>query len=569
MKTTLKENMEKINVGSLLIKVFLIWFVIAFLIYPNFNIISQTFFREGRFTMDAVRRLSSSERALKSLINSFILAFSMVITVNIVGFFIAFVTEYFDIKGAKVLKLGYATTLIYGGIVLVSGYQFIYGSSGIVTQIISKFNPNLNPKWFVGYYAVLFIMTFACTSNHLIFLTNAIRGIDYQTIEAARNMGASSWKILYKIVLPVLKPTTFAITILTFLTGLGAVSAPLIVGGKDFQTINPMVIMFAKTTSSRDIAALLAMILGVATIVLLLVMNKIEKGGNYISVSKVKSRLVRQKIENPIVNIIVHIIAYLLFLVYIVPIMLIIVFSFTNARSISSGHFTWDSFTLNNYISLFTKATAFKPYLVSITYSLIAAVLVVIVCLAASRIIHKDKNKFSSFLEASLLIPWLIPSTLIALGLIMTYDKPSFIMGNQVLVGSVNMMLIAYIIVKIPFSLRMIKAAFFSVEDVLEESAKSMGASSFYTFRKIIFPIVMPSCLAVIALNFNSMLADYDLSVFLYHPLLQPLGIVIKDSTDIQANLESKTMTFVYSVILMIISSAMLYLVYRRAGRKK
>ena len=39
-------------------------------------------------------------------------------------------------------------------------------------------------------------MTFACTSNHALFLRNAIRGIDYNTVEAARNMGAKPFKVL-------------------------------------------------------------------------------------------------------------------------------------------------------------------------------------------------------------------------------------------------------------------------------------------------------------------------------------------------------------------------------------
>ena len=55
--------------------------------------------------------------------------------------------------------------------------------------------PGMNPDWFSGFNAVLFTMTFACTSNHMLFLRNAIRGIDYNTVEAARNMGARPFNI--------------------------------------------------------------------------------------------------------------------------------------------------------------------------------------------------------------------------------------------------------------------------------------------------------------------------------------------------------------------------------------
>ncbi|MEG7531622.1 MAG: ABC transporter permease subunit, partial [Hungatella sp.] len=154
----------------------------------------------------------------------------------------------------------------------------------------------------------------------------------------------------------------------------------------------------------------------------------------------------------------------------------------------------------------------------------------------------------------------LLPSTLIAMGLMVTYDSPHLILGNQVLIGTIGLMLVAYVIVKLPFSYRMIKAAFFSVEDSLEEAAKSMGASTFYTMIKVTIPIILPAVMSVIVLNFNALLADYDLSVFLYHPLYQPLGIVIKAASDETATTNAMAMAFVYSVVLMLISGIALYL---------
>ena len=86
-----------------------------------------------------------------------------------------------------------------------------------------------------------------------------------------------------------------------------------------------------------------------------------------------------------------------------------------------------------------------------------------------------------------------------------TYDSPKVIIFNNVLVGTPIIMVLAYIVVKIPFSFRMLRAAFFSVEDSLEEAAKSMGASAFYLFRKVVLPIILPSALAIGALNFNAL----------------------------------------------------------------
>ncbi|WP_078392749.1 ABC transporter permease [Shouchella patagoniensis] len=546
----------------------IIWLISSFLIIPNAQVLLSIIYQDGSFTFSAFEKLYRSDRAVQSLYNSFILAIALVITVNIVGVFLVLVSEYFDIKGSGILRLGYMTTLIYGGIILAAGYKFVYGNNGVVTNLIQQVFPSLSDNWFSGFFAVLFVMTFATTSNHMLFLTNAIRKIDYQTIEAAKNMSASTWTILYRIVLPSLKPTMFAITILLFLTGLSALSAPLIIGGQDFQTIAPMILTFAGSSTSRDIAALLAVILGLATILLLSVLLKIEKNGNYISVSKVKTKLQKQKIENPFVNGIVHLLAYLCFAIYTLPIFLIILFSFTDAQTITTGHFSFDKLTLENYLNLFTEPRAFRPYLISISYSLIAAFFVVAFIIAVVRLISTFKSIWSDIIEYSLHIPWMLPSTLIAVSLVVTFSTPRIFVGNQVLTGTMIILLVAYVIVLIPFTLRMLKAAFFSLDPSLEEAAKNLGAGSMYTFFKIVLPSILPFASAIFALNFITNLSDYDLTVFLYHPIFEPLGIVIKNSTDPSAHPEARAMTYVYTVVLMIISGLALYLAYGRKNAK-
>ena len=552
--------LRKIGVFGIVIRVFLAWFAIAFLIYPNVNLLVSLFYKNGEFSTEVFGKVLNSARAMRSLYNSFILAFTLIVTVNIVGTLLVLFTEYFDLKGSKILRAGYMTTLIYGGIVLATGYKFVYGSNGLLTRGLVTIFPDLNQNWFVGYPAVVFIMTFALTSNHIIFLTNAVRGLDNQLIEAAQNMGESSWNIFRKIVLPILKPSIFAITILTFLTGLGALSAPLVVGGVDFQTINPMIVTFANIPYSREIAAFLAIILGIATMILLAIMSRIEKGGTYISIAKTKTRFVKQKIHSKPLNILMHVAAYGTWLIYVVPIVLVVLFSFSDSRAILSGNLSLDSLTIANYQTLFVSRRAFRPYMVSVTYSIAASVLVALLAVFVSKIIHKNTGKFSKALEYSMLIPWLLPSTLIALGLLMAYDRPRALLGNNALLGTTYMLLMGYIIIKIPFSIRIIKSAFFSLEDSLEESAQCMGASAFYTLRRVIMPIILPTVLAVIVLNFNSLLSDYDLTVFLFHPLYEPLGIVIKAASEETASLNAVAMSFVYSVILMIISATALFL---------
>ena len=555
---------HKLNWKDWLIRIGLIWFLVTFIIYPNIDLVLSVFVKDGQFTLDAVNRVLKSPRAIQSIMNSFKLALSLIVTVNVVGLLCVLFTEYSDIQGAKILKLGYMTSLIYGGVVLATGYKFVYGPYGMITRILQNFLPNLDPNWFVGYGAVLFIMTFSGTANHTLFLTNTIRGVDYHTIEAARNMGAKPFTVFRKIVLPTLTPTLFALTIMIFLSGLSAVAAPMIVGGKQFQTINPMIITFAGMGNSRDLAALLAIVLGVATTILLSIMNKIEKGGNYISISKTKAPLKKQKITSKPWNIIAHIVAYALFVVFMLPLIFIVLYSFTDPVAIQTGNLSLANFTLENYHQFLTNSVAFSPFLVSFVYASLAAITATVLAVVFARVVRKHKARFDSLFEYGALLPWLLPNTLLAISLLFTFNQPQPLVFNFILVGTLVILLIGYIIVKIPFSYRMVRAILFSVDDEMEDAARSMGASPFYTMMKVIIPFILPVVLSVIALNFNSLLTDFDLSVFLYHPLAQPLGITIRSAGDETATSNAQALVFVYTIVLMIISSAVLYFTQRR-----
>ena len=172
---------------SLLWKVFgtafFVYLFFGFMLLPCLNTLTQIFTTKdasGNIDPFAVIKFFFAGNMPSFVWNSLKLALALVITVNVVGVSIVLLTEYFDIKGARILRLGYMTTLIYSGVALVTGYLFLYDSDGVVTSWLVKQFPSIDKNWFTGYNAVLFTMTFACTSNHALFLRNAIRaeGVD-------------------------------------------------------------------------------------------------------------------------------------------------------------------------------------------------------------------------------------------------------------------------------------------------------------------------------------------------------------------------------------------------------
>ena len=61
------------------------------------------------------------------------------------------------------------------------------------------------------------------------------------------------------------------------------------------------------------------------------------------------------------------------------------------------------------------------------------------------RFVQKSKNKLNKLFEYGALIPWLLPSTLIALGLTMAYGDQNPLIFNKVLVGTTVILLILII----------------------------------------------------------------------------------------------------------------------------
>ncbi len=575
---------------------------LGFMVIPCFNTLTSVFTAtdvNGNTDPLAVIRFFFAGNMPSFVGNSLKLAVCLMVTVNIVGISIVLLTEYFDIKGAKILRLGYMTTLIYSGVALVTGYQFLYDSDGMLTTWLAQVFPGMNKQWFSGFNAVLFTMTFACTSNHALFLRNAIRGIDYNTVEAARNLGAKPFKVLLRVVMPTLLPTLFSLTVMTFITGLCAMSAPTLLG---YNSINPEIVRLAGSSTADEAfpqarAALLSIILALFTIILLTVLNHYERKGHYLSVSKTKAKLVKQKIQNPVANVFAHIYAYILFIIYMTPVAMIILFSFQNFPAIRSKMLNMGDWTLINYFGsqdyeyltsrgkmktrtgaisgLFANDDTVGGIRLSFLLSAVAAALACVIVVIAVNYIFKHKNKKRSHvMEACLLFPWLLPTILICYSFRIFFNGNVWYVFGQNLYWRENvrfLIIMAYTVVKLPFALRMIKAAFYAIDEELEDAAKNLGASPLVTFLRVKLPIVLPSVLAVFALNFNALFTEYDMSATFHSSYGKSYAMVIQNMCNEEGregyNVNASGRRCASTVFIMVVSGLILYLVYGVGAR--
>lgn len=207
---------------------------------------------------------------------------------------------------------------------------------------------------------------------------------------------------------------------------------------------------------------------------------------------------------------------------------------------------------------------------------MIAAILACVIVVIACNYIFRNKNKKRSvILEYCLLLPWLLPTILIC------YSYRSFFNSETVwYVGNINLyyadrvrllIILAYTVVKLPFSLRMIKASFYAIDEELEDAARNMGAGGLYTFMKVKLPIILPSVLAVLALNFNALFTEYDMSATFASSYGTTYAMVMQSMCAEEGlygyNVNASGRRLASTVFIMLVSGVILYLVYGVGGR--
>lgn len=148
---------------------------------------------------------------------------------------------------------------------------------------------------------------------------------------------------------------------------------------------------------------------------------------------------------------------------------------------------------------LFANEATLGGIKMSFVLSILAAALACLIVVIACNYIFKNRSKKSGVvLEYCLLFPWLLPTILIC------YSYRTYFNAENIwYVGNVNLyfaehvrilLVLAYTVVKLPFSLRMIKAAFYAIDEELEDAARNMGASGLMTFLRVKLPSSYRAC---------------------------------------------------------------------------
>ena len=186
--------------------------------------------------------------------------------------------------------------------------------------------------------------------------------------------------------------------------------------------------------------------------------------------------------------------------------------------------FTAENLSLANYkYVLFgwklTKDAIFN----SVSLGLAAAIITMFAGVMISYVLVKMKVRGKGILEFLGVLPFSVPGSVIALGVILAWSGKFGIN----LYNTIWIILVAYIARYMAFSLKANSAALSQVHDSLMEAAQACGATMGRTLKDIVLPLVRPGMLSAFFLIFLPSLRELTVSVMLYSPATRTLGVAI------------------------------------------
>jgi putative spermidine/putrescine transport system permease protein len=195
----------------------------------------------------------------------------------------------------------------------------------------------------------------------------------------------------------------------------------------------------------------------------------------------------------------------LLVLFIVAPIIVVVIASFS-AKEVpefppSAWSLRWYGFALSQQI--FVRSAINSAWLATV-----ATALATPVALGAALAIVRCRFPGRDALQSFLLAPLFVPAIVISLAILLAFAGLGIRDIGLRLVG-------AHVLITFPYLVRTIIASLARIDTMLEEAARTLGASPWRTFRHVTLPLVMPGVIAGMLFAFIVSFDNVSVSLFL------------------------------------------------------
>ena len=489
-----------------LVSIALLALFLLFLVYPLLGLLKQSVFNsEGVFSLENFERFFTYVDGyyLKPIGNSMKVTVCTTVISLLLGIPIAYFYSFYKLKGAKLLFV--LSVLCSMSAPFIGAYSWILlmGRNGVITNFLEAML-GIEVANIYGFKGILLVQSLKFFPLVFIYMNGAFKNIDNTLMEASANMGCTGVRRLFKVVLALSMPTILAAALMVFMQAFADFGTPMVMG-EGFPTFPVMIYnaYLGEGGVDRNFAASLAVIVVLITAVIFF----LQKWGT----SKFKFSMnalhpVEKKECRGISGFLMHAYCYILVAVAFLPQLYIIYLSFCNYK----GAIRQEGYGIENYRQAAGKLLGRSIQNTALLGILALAIIVVVAVLIAYLVVRRS-SVLNNAIDTISMLPYIMPGAVVGLGLLLAFDSEPL-----ALTGTFTIMVISFVIRRLPYTIRSATATLMQISISIEEAAISLGASKLKTFIQITIPMMGNGILSGAILSWVAIVTEMSSSIILY-----------------------------------------------------
>ena len=190
-----------------------------------------------------------------------------------------------------------------------------------------------------------------------------------------------------------------------------------------------------------------------------------------------------------------------------------------------------EGYTLEFYFRAFQTSYFVTTLRNSLILSVATILVSLIVIVPTVYWVHTRLTGFKPVLDVLMILPFGIPTVVLALALVQVYNIPPLARSPVLLIGAV-------VVYSMPFMYRPVSNAMQAIDALtLTEAGQSLGANVFQVLSKIIIPNILPGILSGSLLVFSTVFAEYTLTSLIVGAKFKTFPLLLVEYTRINGNI--------------------------------
>jgi spermidine/putrescine transport system permease protein len=460
------------------------------------------------FTLENYVRIVDQALYLNLIVRSLVIGLVVAAICVPLSYLVAFaVTFRFPRSGRAILVL-VMLSMLSSYLVRIYAWKTILGPQGVINQLLLSLDLISEPLTFLLYgdFALIVTLTHILVPYAVLPIYSAMQNIDRQTLEASRDLGATSAGTFWRVLLPQSMTGVVTAFIFCFILAAADYVTPQLVGGKSGMLVGRVIADQYGLAGNPPFGAALSigLMIGFAAVLLLLVLLRrcaipilrrvTAMGGRR---RRVRSRRLR-RLWLPEAGTI----AILAFLY--APLLIVLVFSF---NATPSGVFPIKGLTLRWYEELLASPTFGRSLRTSIGIAAVTVVGSLLIATPAAFALVRRRFLSKPVLLGLIIGPIAVPGVVIGVALISAVSVIGFQPGLVITT-------LAHILFTLPFVVLVMRARLNDFDLQIEEAARDLGARPAKVLRTVTLPLISPTLIGAGILVFALSVDEFIITNF-------------------------------------------------------